>query len=342
MSDQPKVEQLTAPQTEEVVTREWLITDDDARQLYSETLGTSQRRTSANAKPTDDGSAPAKPTPSAPKRATSSVALTPQSKAPREEQKGSPAAFPFRIFVALALVGVLYGAYVYIQRSQAVPRSRAKATGEIGQKPKPTAATAGPAVDRQAISLSPTLSAITCEPGRSAKQTLTLVNDTPNELTFEVVAKDLAIRDGRAVFLPAGAALNGIAAAAVFSERYFNVKPHQTTTVSIEFTVNPQTTTRGILLMLQGTDKVAFGKATMTANLGAFIAVDVKESATAGLEDAGATASAGAVSFALSQWAADAASSSLAPQQATPRVGGENSARGQASASGLGLGGQQP
>jgi hypothetical protein len=342
MSDQPRVEQLTPPQPEDVVTREWLVTGDDARRLYSETLATGQVRSTANAKLAEDGPGPAKPTTGAPKRTTSPVTLASQSKAPSEEQKGGPATLPFRIFVALALVGVLYGAYVYMQRSRAVPGNRTKAIGEIGQKVKSTAGTAGPSVDRQAISLTPTLSAITCEPGRSAKQTLTLLNDTPNELSFEVVVNDLVVRDGKAVFLPAGAALNGIAATAVFAEKYFNVKPQQTKRISIEFTVHPQTTSRGILVMLQGTDKLAFGKATVTANLGAVITIDAPESAAAGLDGVGAGPSAGKDDFSLSQWAADAASSSLAMQQATLAAGAGEPARRQDSNSGLGLGGQQP
>jgi len=340
MSDQPKVEQLAPPQPEEVMTREWLITDNDARRLYSEMLGTGQKRTSANAKLAEDGPTPPKPKTSAPKPATSPDALTPQSKAWGEEQQAGLAKFPIRIIVALALVGVVYGAYVHMQRSQAVPRSRMKATSKIGQMSTPTAATADSAVRQQAISLSPTLSAITSEPGQSAKQALTLVNDTPNELSFEVVVKDLVVRDGKAVFLPPGSALNGVAATAVFAEKYFNIKPQQTKIISIEFTVHPQTTSRGILVMLQGTDKLAFGKATMTANLGAVITIDVPESTAAGLDGAGA--SAGAASFALSQWAADAASSSLATQQAPLGAGGGDTPRRQDSNSGLGLGGQQP
>ena len=342
MSDQPRVEQLTPPQKEEVVSREWLIADDDARQLYLEMSGAGQKRTSTNAKPTENGPAPAKPTRSASKRATCPLHQVPQSKGPREEQKGTPAKFSFRVFVALALAGLLYGAYVYTQPSQRTPRSRAKAVDEINQKATPTTAAAGSAKGQETISLTPTLSVIECEPGRNAEQTLTLVNDTPSELTFEVVAKDLAIRDGRAVFLPAGAALNGIAATAVFSEKYFNVKPHQTTTVTVGFTVHPQTTARGMLVLLQGTDKVAFGKATMTANLGAVITIDVPESATAGLSGAGASTPAGTVSFAISQWAADAASTSLALQQTTPGGGGDGSAGRLDSTSGPGSGGQQP
>jgi hypothetical protein len=343
MSDQPKVEHLTPPQTEEALSREWLIADDDARRLYSEMLGTGQKRTSTSALPKEGEPAPPKPPTSASKRETSLAVRASQSKAPAEEQKGTPAKFAFRVFVALALAVLLYAAYLYTHPPQKASRSRANAAGEASAAAPASVTNApGVALGQQTISLTPTLSVVECEPGRSATQTLTIANETPSELTFEVVARDLLVRDGKAVFLPAGAALNGIAATAVFSEKYFNVKPHQTTTVSIEFIVHPQTTARGMLILLQGTDKVAFGKTTMTANLGAVITINAPESTTTGLDGGGAGTSAGTASYAISQWMSDASASSLAGQQAMPEAAGEDSARRQGSPSGPGLGGQQP
>lgn len=343
MSDQPKVEQLTPPQTEETLSREWLIADDDARRLYSEMVGTGQKRTSTNAMAKEGEPAPPKPPSSTLKRGTSLAVRAPQSKAPAGQQEGTPAKFAFRVFVALALAGLLYAAYLYTHPSQKTSRSHTSAAGEASAAAPASATNAtGVVLGPESISLTPTLIALECEPGHSAKQTLTLANQTSSELTFEAVARDLVVRDGKAVFLPAGAALNGIAATAVFSEKYFNVKPHQTKTFSVEFTVHPQTTAPGMLVLLQGTDKFAFGKTAMTASLGAVITINAPESTMAGLSGAGASAPAGAISFAISQWMSDAGASSLAGQQATPAVGGDGSAGRPDSTSGHGLGGQQP
>jgi hypothetical protein len=338
MSDQQKVQELTSPQPKEVVSREWLITDDETRQLYSDLLGTGQKRPSVEPKPPEDSPAPAKQTTSASKPLTSRDALTPLLRAPREDQKESQGALAIRIVAALALLTILYAAYAYVQRSKAPAHSQVKTRNDIGQQKAPAALVADTAGSQQSISLSPTLSAVTSGPGQTAKQTLTLVNKTPNELSFEVVVEDMVVRDGKAVFVPAGVALNGLAATAVFAEKYFNVKPQQTKPITIEFTVPPQTASRGVLVLLRGTDKLVFGKATMTASLGAVITVDTPDSSTAGLDGAGTSTA--AASFALSQWAMDVASAGVAMQQTTSGAEAGKIVLRQSSNSGLSLGGQ--
>lgn len=343
MSEPRQVQELTPPQAEEAVNREWSIASEDSRRLYIEMFGPGHKQTLLKSRPTGEKSAPPKPAPSVSREVVRGTVPPSRPLAFGKQPTSSTAEFAFRVFIILALAGLLCGGYVYTRRAQKASRDQTKVAGEAST-PAPANAmvSAETTQGQEPISLNPTLSVVECEPGRSAKQTLTIANATTSELTFEMTAKDLVVRDGKAAFLPAGATLNGLAATAVFSEKYFNVKPRQTKVVSIEFTVHPQTAARGMLVLLQATDKITFGKTTMTPNLGAVITIEAPERTTADLGGVGANAPAGTVSFAISQWMSDAGASSLAGQQATPAVGGDGSAGRPDSTSGPGLGGQQP
>jgi len=77
------------------------------------------------------------------------------------------------------------------------------------------AAAQTPDTQRSTLALSPALIMVHCKPGQSTTQTLTLVNHTPTDLSFNLATEDVVIRDGKRVFLPAGQIANGIALTSV-------------------------------------------------------------------------------------------------------------------------------
>src|SRR5580698_10010230 len=57
---------------------------------------------------------------------------------------------------------------------------------------------------RSSVSLSPAVVTVTCKMGQSYTQTLTITNQTEQELVFEMIAEDVVVRDGKRVFVAAG------------------------------------------------------------------------------------------------------------------------------------------
>ena len=77
------------------------------------------------------------------------------------------------------------------------------------------------------LSLSPAVIMAKGTYGQSLTQKLTINNQTPNIFHFEMMAEDIAVRDGKRVFLPAGDMENGIAATAIFLPRRSLRRPTQ-------------------------------------------------------------------------------------------------------------------
>src|SRR5580698_5671168 len=69
-----------------------------------------------------------------------------------------------------------------------------------------------------AISLSPAVISVKGKPWQTFSQDLTLSNNTIQELAFQMEARDVVVRDGKRVFLPAGEVEGGIARYAVFTD----------------------------------------------------------------------------------------------------------------------------
>lgn len=232
--------------------REWLI-DDSARQLFRSMMKPSQPPVSRAAQPA------AKTKTIEPSRAGSGESLgrVPPTQGENENKvpplRSKPA---FWIVCLLIFGGLAYGARLGFSPPPSKPCGPGPATGRETSTQSPAHEMS--LESQGTLSLSPTLSVIQCEPGASASQVLVLANNTRTELTFEVAALDVIVRDGRTVFLQAGATPNSIAAT-VLSQKYLNVKPHVEASIAVTFAVHPQTTSRGVLILLKGTDKATFG-----------------------------------------------------------------------------------
>ncbi len=129
------------------------------------------------------------------------------------------------------------------------------------------------------ISLSPAVVMTKGSFGQSITQTLTLTNSTPNEMSFELVAEDLVVENGKRVFVPAGQTRGSIAATAVFSSKLIVIKPQMSGSVDVHFTVPPDSPVRAVVALFKGTDKVQSSRTgvAMTASLGTLITFTLSE-----------------------------------------------------------------
>ena len=144
------------------------------------------------------------------------------------------------------------------------------------------------------LSLSPAAVMLRGDFGQSTTQTLTVVNGTSRAFSFELVAQDVVVRDGKRVFVDAGTLPGSIAATAVFSRRRVEIAPHTTASVDVTVTLPPGTPQRAVVALFRGTNRVMSGNVPMTASLGTlltFTASDDAQLAAAPLQVRAQTAS---------------------------------------------------
>jgi hypothetical protein len=111
---------------------------------------------------------------------------------------------------------------------------------------------------------------VKAKPGQSFSQELTLWNNTLQELEFQMEARDVVVRDGKRVFLPAGEIEGGIARYAVFMDRDVIALPGSSVTTTVTVTVPNAPAARAIACIFMG--KTIMGtrnSVAMTGSLGA-------------------------------------------------------------------------
>ncbi len=133
---------------------------------------------------------------------------------------------------------------------------------------------------RSSVSLSPAVVTVKCKLGQSYTQTLTITNQTEQELMFEMIAEDVVLRDGKRVFVAAGETPEGIAATAVFTQKEMVVMPLQSSAVGVTLTLPPETPLRAAVAVFRGLTKISSpGGVKMTASLGALFTFTASENA---------------------------------------------------------------
>jgi hypothetical protein len=143
---------------------------------------------------------------------------------------------------------------------------------------EPSKQSSAPQPARSSVSLAPAVVMVRCKLGQSYTQTLTLTNQTHQEFVFEMVAQDVVVRDGKRGFVPAGETPQGIAETAVFSQKKVVVKPGQSATVGVTFTVPPETSLRAVVALFRGLNNLSSGgPVMMTGSLGALFTFTVSE-----------------------------------------------------------------
>lgn len=136
---------------------------------------------------------------------------------------------------------------------------------------------AASAADDGMLSLSPAAVMLRGDFGQSTTQTLTLHNGTSRVFSFDLVAQDVVVRDGKRAFAEAGSIPGSIAATAVFSPKQVNVAPGGIAAVTITVTLPPNTPQRAIVALFRGTNTVMSGHVPMTASLGTLLTFSVSD-----------------------------------------------------------------
>jgi hypothetical protein len=129
-------------------------------------------------------------------------------------------------------------------------------------------------VEAQAsLSLSPAVIMAKGTFGQSLTQKLTINNQTQNIFHFEMMAEDIAVRDGKRVFLPAGDLENGIAATAIFSPKEVIAPPNTSASVDVTVTIPDKTPVRAIAAIFRAQSAVAptAGSVGLVASMGTLL-----------------------------------------------------------------------
>jgi len=122
-----------------------------------------------------------------------------------------------------------------------------------------------------ALSASPAVVMLRGTAGQSTTQVLTIMNSTSQPFSFEMVARDVVVRNGARTLVDAGKVAGSVAATAVFSTRMATVLPGEKRSVSVTLTVPPNPTVRGVVALFHGTSKMNSKGMHVVASLGTLL-----------------------------------------------------------------------
>ncbi len=128
-----------------------------------------------------------------------------------------------------------------------------------------------------ALSLSPAVVMLRGDYGQSTTQTVSLRNGTSRLFSFDLVAQDVILQDGKRTFVDAGSIAGSIAATAVFSQRHVDVQPGDTAAVTITITLPPSTAQRAVVALFRGTNRVMSGNVPLIASVGSLLTFSVSD-----------------------------------------------------------------
>lgn len=128
------------------------------------------------------------------------------------------------------------------------------------------------------VALAPAVVMLRGKPGQSATQTLTISNQLPIELRFDIEAQDVVVRDGKRVFVAAGEIPSGIAAHVVAAPASVLAPAGKTASVNVTLTAPVDNAQRAIVVFFKaklpsaGNETLGFG-----ASLGALITLNLSD-----------------------------------------------------------------
>ncbi len=170
------------------------------------------------------------------------------------------------------LVVLLAWAILAVTTATAPPLFAAGQAG-TGQLDAPPAGDPPPS-----LTISPGVIMVQAQPGQSTTQDVSISNLTPVEFRFDLEAMDVAVRDGKRVFVPAGEMPGSIARTAVFSPAYVVVQPGSSATVQVTVTIPENPAMRAIVAVFRSNTKVqARNGFAMTASLGALMTFNLSK-----------------------------------------------------------------
>jgi hypothetical protein len=172
------------------------------------------------------------------------------------------------------------------------------------------------AADVPAISLSPAVVMGKGSFGQGLTQTLTLSNNTGNDLAFDMAAEDVIVRDGKRVYVPAGELPDSVAATAVFSRKRVLIKAHTAASVEVRLTIPEKTGIRALVAIFRGTDVLptSTGGVGMTASLATLITFNLTENIKLEPEPAHVTPPSENANMSVTQWLANVGTEPILPE----------------------------
>jgi hypothetical protein len=172
--------------------------------------------------------------------------------------------------------------------------------------------------EKPSISLSPAVVMAKGSFGQGLTQTLTLTNQTARDFAFDMVAEDVAIKDGKRIFVAAGETPNSIAATAVFTQKTVLVKPFSSLSVDVRLTLPAQTNIRAVVAMFRGSDKLpsSTGAVGMTASLGALITFNLTDNVKLQPEAVHVTPASETANMKIAQWISNSGAEPVLPEGA--------------------------
>jgi hypothetical protein len=182
-------------------------------------------------------------------------------------------------------------------------------------KPMPDA----PEGTRPSISLSPAVVMARGQFGQGLTQTLSLTNQTGSDFSFDLVAEDVVVKDGKRVFVPAGETEHSIAATAVFSQKTITIKAGATGSVDVQLTIPAATKIRAISAIFRGTDKLPTSTSAvgMTASLGALLTFNLTDNATLEAGPIAVKPASDTANMVVSQWMTNTGTEPILPEGTT-------------------------
>jgi hypothetical protein len=153
------------------------------------------------------------------------------------------------------------------------------------------------------ISLAPAVLELKGKAGQGTRQRLTISNDTDQPVTFELAVLDVATRNGKRVFFPAGELPGSIAATAVLTPRRVLVPPGETGSAEITLTLPEETRVRAIVARFQSVDPNAGpGRVGVTVGLGCLLTFNVTEAVSVAADPLVVQKQTATTALAFSEW----------------------------------------
>jgi hypothetical protein len=186
---------------------------------------------------------------------------------------------PSGIAVALlAAANVLSAAGAAILPENEIRSAAIQASSASQQTFQPPQQSSPESHARSSVSLAPAVVLVRCKFSQSYTQMMALTNQTEQDFVFEMVAEDVAVQDGKRGFVRAGETPGSIAATAIFTQKQGVVKPGETASVGVTFTVPPETSLRAAVVLFRGLSKYSSrSQVMMTASLGALFTFTVSD-----------------------------------------------------------------
>jgi hypothetical protein len=144
-----------------------------------------------------------------------------------------------------------------------------------------TIATAGSGT----LSVSPAVVTLQGSFGQSTTQKLTLTNNTSQLLSFDLMAADVVVENGRRSFVPAGNISDGIAARAVFQPSSVTVPAGRSVTVQAAFTIPNNTSQRAVAAVFKAKTKLRGNERPVLASIGTLLTFTLSADVRLSTED---------------------------------------------------------